>query len=104
MVLDDLWVVVHGWARACRNGIRHRSNGAAGGTQADERRNQALAFARSRQADARVPDDLGLLCVLAVADHLGGKSSGRDSVLHAADSVFVEVRWHRADRFALLFA
>ena len=39
---------------------------------------------RPRQVDAHLHHGLGLLQLLAVADHLGGQSSHRDHVLHRA--------------------
>ena len=42
------------------------------------------APARSRQASARAGDGLGVLLVLAIPDHLGGQSAGRDPVVPGA--------------------
>ena len=42
---------------------------------------QAAALPRSRQADARVRDAVGVPLVLAVPDHLGRQPAGRDSLV-----------------------
>src|SRR5262249_37082378 len=59
--------------------------------RADELRVDGCPLPRSRQADVRVRDAVGVLLLLAVPDHLGGEPAGGDHFLPRAPGQWMSV-------------
>ena len=71
-------------ARADRDGLPDHADGPAVPAAADVGSADPPPPARSRQVPARAGDGVGVLFVLAVPDHLGGQSAGRNSLVSDA--------------------
>src|SRR6185369_3173298 len=86
MVLYDLRLYFCRRLESERARLCDRGNGGSVERRTDEADCCATSLSRSRKVVAGVGDALGLLCVLAVSDHLVGQSSGRDRLVSEAYS------------------
>ena len=76
-----IWVAAWSFERAR---VCDCSDGESLERRTDEANRRAAAFPRSRKTAAGARDAVVLFCFFAVSDHLVGKSSGRDWLLHSS--------------------